>query len=199
MTSHPASEAWSQSITRESGSLISQNFLAACLLQFEIRKQRHNKRQHQLWTRLSPIRHQPATMSNSTAVVKASDAEVVPVDPAQTLKACKALVAHIKKTAAQPREDGKKDLLADEESAIAETPIWLTLTTKKHIHDSHRMCWSSSSQRPSPRPSKLTQPVRPRSPTWQDRPPTPAQHRRRHQHLPDHRRSPAVLQEPRRR
>ncbi|KAL2121309.1 hypothetical protein VTJ04DRAFT_5336 [Mycothermus thermophilus] len=78
-------------------------------------------------------------MSNSTAVVKASDAEVVPVDPAQTLKACKALVAHIKKTAAQPREDGKKDLLADEESTIAETPIWLTLTTKKHIHDSHRL------------------------------------------------------------
>lgn len=44
MASRPAAEALSQSIRRESGSLISQNFLAACLLQFEIRKQRHNKR-----------------------------------------------------------------------------------------------------------------------------------------------------------
>jgi ribosome biogenesis protein UTP30 len=61
------------------------------------------------------------------------------VDPEQTLKACKALVAHIKKAAAQPRDDGKQNLLADEESTVAETPVWLTLTTKKHIHDSHRM------------------------------------------------------------
>ncbi|KAL2153713.1 hypothetical protein VTH82DRAFT_4868 [Thermothelomyces myriococcoides] len=77
-------------------------------------------------------------MSNSTAVTKASDA-TVPVDPEQTLKACKALVSHIKKTAAAPRSDGKQNLLADEESTIGETPIWLTLTTKKHIHDSHRL------------------------------------------------------------
>jgi len=77
-------------------------------------------------------------MSKSTAVTKASDASV-PVDPEQTLKACKALVAHIKKTASEPRDDGKPNLLADEETTIAETPVWLTLTTKKHIHDSHRM------------------------------------------------------------
>jgi ribosome biogenesis protein UTP30 len=77
-------------------------------------------------------------MSKSTAVTKAPDAPV-PVDPEQTLKACKALVAHIKKAAAQPRDDGKQNLLADEESTVAETPVWLTLTTKKHIHDSHRM------------------------------------------------------------
>jgi hypothetical protein len=85
-------------------------------------------------------RHNPqfATMSKSTTVTKASDASV-PVDPEQTLKACKALVAHIKKSAAQPRDDGKQNLLADEESTVAETPVWLTLTTKKHIHDSHRM------------------------------------------------------------
>ncbi|KAL2143748.1 hypothetical protein VTI28DRAFT_10045 [Corynascus sepedonium] len=77
-------------------------------------------------------------MSKSTAVTKASDASV-PVDPEQTLKACKALVAHIKKTASEPRDDGKPNLLADEETTIAETPVWLTLTTKKHIHDSHRL------------------------------------------------------------
>jgi len=77
-------------------------------------------------------------MSKSTAVTKASDASI-PVDPEQTLKACKALVAHIKKAAAEPRNDGKQNLLADEESTVAETPVWLTLTTKKHIHDSHRL------------------------------------------------------------
>lgn len=76
-------------------------------------------------------------MTNSTAVTKASEA-VVPVDPEQTLKACKALVAHIKKSAAEPRQDGKQNLLADEETTVAETPVWLTLTTKKHIHDSNR-------------------------------------------------------------
>ena len=76
-------------------------------------------------------------MSPSKAVAKTSDA-VVPVSPDQTLRACKALVAHIKKAAAAPRDDGKQNLLADEESTIAETPVWLTLTTKKHIHDSHR-------------------------------------------------------------
>lgn len=40
---------------------------------------------------------------------------------------------------AAPSASGKQNLLADEESTVAETPIWLTLTTKKHIHDSHRL------------------------------------------------------------
>ncbi|KAK3899658.1 ribosomal protein L1p/L10e family-domain-containing protein [Staphylotrichum tortipilum] len=82
-------------------------------------------------------------MSKSTTIAKAPDAAVtvatVTVDPEQTLKACKALVAHIKKAAAAPRDDGKQNLLADEESTVAETPVWLTLTTKKHIHDSNRL------------------------------------------------------------
>ncbi|KXX79734.1 Ribosomal L1 domain-containing protein 1 [Madurella mycetomatis] len=77
-------------------------------------------------------------MSQSKAVVKAAES-VVPVNSEQTLKACKALVAHVKKAATAPRADGKQNLLADEESTVAETPVWLTLTTKKHIHDSHRL------------------------------------------------------------
>lgn len=85
-------------------------------------------------------------MSKSTAVAKSPDA-LVPVDPDQTLKACTALVAHIKKSAAAPRDDGKQNLLADEETTIAETPVWLTLTTKKHIHDSHRMSLECSPPR----------------------------------------------------
>jgi hypothetical protein len=105
-------------------------------------------------------------MSKSTAVAKASDA-AVPVDPEQTLKACKALVAHIKKSAAAPRDDGKQNLLADAESTVAETPVWLTLTTKKHIHDSHRMsnhqpysaascaCITTSRAPTGPRPRRI--------------------------------------------
>jgi ribosome biogenesis protein UTP30 len=79
-------------------------------------------------------------MSNSTAVAKASDASVSLLKSDQTLKASKALVAHIKKAVATPRASGKQDLLADEESTVAETPIWLTCTTKNHITDSHRKC-----------------------------------------------------------
>lgn len=92
-------------------------------------------------------------MTNSTAVTKASEA-AVPVDPEQTLKACKALVAHIKKSAAEPRQDGKQNLLADEETTVAETPVWLTLTTKKHIHDSNR-----TSKPPSPALSVAASPM----------------------------------------
>ncbi|KAK4227577.1 ribosomal protein L1p/L10e family-domain-containing protein [Podospora fimiseda] len=77
-------------------------------------------------------------MSPSIAAAKATETSV-PVNPEQTLKACKALVAHIKKAAAAPPKDGKQNLLADEESVVAETPVWLTLTTKNHIHDSNRL------------------------------------------------------------
>jgi len=55
----------------------------------------------------------------------------------QTLKASKALLSHIKKAAAA-KTDTKPNLLADEDSAFAETPIWLTITTKKHIHETQR-------------------------------------------------------------
>jgi ribosome biogenesis protein UTP30 len=62
--------------------------------------------------------------------------DVLPLD--QILKASKALLAHIKKAASQ--DDGvKKNLLADPDAPQAETPIWLTLTTKRHIKDSARL------------------------------------------------------------
>lgn len=57
----------------------------------------------------------------------------------QTLKASKALLSHIKKAAANPDSDKKQNLLADEETTIAQTPIWLTLTTKSHINDTSRL------------------------------------------------------------
>ncbi|TDZ17263.1 putative ribosome biogenesis protein [Colletotrichum orbiculare MAFF 240422] len=62
------------------------------------------------------------------------------IDPEQTLKASKALLAHIKKAALQKTEEsGKKNLLADPEDDVAQSPVWLTLTTKRHIVDSARL------------------------------------------------------------
>lgn len=60
----------------------------------------------------------------------------------QTLKASKALLAHIQKTAQQKSEDptaapAKTNLLQEDE--LEETPIWLTLTTKRHIADKNRL------------------------------------------------------------
>ena len=58
----------------------------------------------------------------------------------QVLKAGRALLAHIKKAFETQQTDSKKqDLLGDAEDVIAETPVWLTITTKRHIHNSHRL------------------------------------------------------------
>jgi ribosome biogenesis protein UTP30 len=56
------------------------------------------------------------------------------------LKAARALVAHIKKTAKEKAAaSAKKSLLDDPDDegsgSVADTPIWLTLTTKRHIHE----------------------------------------------------------------
>lgn len=58
------------------------------------------------------------------------------------LKASKALLAHIKKAASsQDGADGSKkpNLLADPDVPYSETPVWLTLTTKRHVRDSARL------------------------------------------------------------
>lgn len=57
------------------------------------------------------------------------------------MKASKALLAHIKKTAEETASSSnKKNLLdasdGDQSLSVAETPVWLTVTTKRHIHDS---------------------------------------------------------------
>jgi ribosome biogenesis protein UTP30 len=54
------------------------------------------------------------------------------------LKASKALLAHIKKAAKESSEEStKRNLLEDEDDE--ETPVWLTLTTKRHIADKARL------------------------------------------------------------
>lgn len=58
--------------------------------------------------------------------------------PLQTLKASKALLAHIKKAAKETSEEStKRNLLEDDDED--ETPVWLTLTTKRHIADKARL------------------------------------------------------------
>jgi ribosome biogenesis protein UTP30 len=65
------------------------------------------------------------------------------VDPDQTLKASKALLAHMKKASKEKAEKAeKKNLLdadSDGETTLNEQPVWLTLTTKRHISDSSRL------------------------------------------------------------
>ncbi|KUJ17047.1 ribosomal protein L1 [Mollisia scopiformis] len=71
----------------------------------------------------------------------------------QTLKASKALLSHIQSSAAElTKSSGKQSLLPtedDDEEAddSLSTPIWLTLTTKKHITDTKRL-----------KPSRITVP-----------------------------------------
>lgn len=91
----------------------------------------------------------PKASKESKAVVKESPKAVTKapkpvgpeVDPEQALRASKALLAHIKKASAQPTTTGKKNLLdeIEPEGSLADTPIWLTLTTKRHIADTHRL------------------------------------------------------------
>ena len=72
--------------------------------------------------------------ASSEMTLRSQDAALTTVDPDQTLKASKALLAFIKK---QKETSDKKDLLEDESGS--ETPIWLTLTTKRFISDTQRL------------------------------------------------------------
>ncbi|QPG97727.1 hypothetical protein C2857_006775 [Epichloe festucae Fl1] len=71
----------------------------------------------------------------------AGSSALTSIDPDQTLKASKALLAHIKKAAKQSAIDApKRNLLGDEDGGDHEdTPVWLTLTTKRHIADKTRL------------------------------------------------------------
>ncbi|KAK7957154.1 electron transfer flavoprotein alpha-subunit [Apiospora aurea] len=80
-------------------------------------------------------------MAPAKDMVLRSDSQVVaPVSPEQTLKASKALLVHMKKaTKDKAASATKKNLLEDDESAANETPIWMTVTTKRHITDNNRL------------------------------------------------------------
>jgi ribosome biogenesis protein UTP30 len=86
-------------------------------------------------------------MALTTHAAKVSKSETpYQLDPEQTLKASKALLAHLRKETERLQAfASKKDLLkADADSEEDEedqdtTPIWLTLTTKQHIVDKNRL------------------------------------------------------------
>uniref|UniRef100_A0A0B7JM66 Ribosomal protein L1 n=1 Tax=Bionectria ochroleuca TaxID=29856 RepID=A0A0B7JM66_BIOOC len=81
-------------------------------------------------------------MALSKEVASLGDNALATIDSAQTLKASKALIAHIKKASKEKaQESTKRNLLDDEggEEAAEETPIWLTLTTKRHVVDKARL------------------------------------------------------------
>ncbi|PHH61634.1 hypothetical protein CDD81_8098 [Ophiocordyceps australis] len=71
----------------------------------------------------------------------AASKDVVQIDPDQTLKASRALLAHIKEAAKDGANNGnKRNLLAQDENDVAsETPVWLTISTKRHIVDKARL------------------------------------------------------------
>ncbi|KAG8417562.1 proteasome-interacting protein cic1 [Metarhizium acridum] len=77
-------------------------------------------------------------MAPSKEVAVVGSNALASIDPDQTLKASKALLAHIKKAAKETsKESTKRNLLEDEDEE--DTPIWLTLTTKRHIADKARL------------------------------------------------------------
>ncbi|KAF5235246.1 hypothetical protein FAUST_7211 [Fusarium austroamericanum] len=77
-------------------------------------------------------------MAPSKEVVATGSAAVAVIDPDQTLKASKALLAHIKKASKQKADESeKRNLLEDQDSE--KIPIWLNLTTKRHIVDKARL------------------------------------------------------------
>ena len=82
--------------------------------------------------------------SKKTAVVAKAAASSSPyqLDASQTLRATKALVRKIQSdAAAKSASDKKESLLADADSDDAndDVPVWLVLTTKKHIVDKKRL------------------------------------------------------------
>lgn len=98
--------------------------------------------------------HVSATMARSKAVTKkaektadaplttkATNGTPYQLDPAQVERAAKALVAHMKKHAEKKDEEAAVKNLADDEDEAEENdqPIFLNVTTKKHISDSNNL------------------------------------------------------------
>ncbi|KAK7418019.1 proteasome-interacting protein cic1 [Neonectria magnoliae] len=78
-------------------------------------------------------------MAPSKEVAATGEAALTSINPDQTLKASKALLAHIKKAAKQKSEESAKRNLLEDDDEPLNTPIWLTLTTKRHIADKARL------------------------------------------------------------
>ncbi|KAI0490037.1 electron transfer flavoprotein alpha-subunit [Xylaria cf. heliscus] len=77
----------------------------------------------------------------SSQVTLRSDAAPSLLEPEKTLRASKALVAHMKSEAEKAAANAsKKDLLGDDDvGAIGEAPVFVTFTTKRHLTDSRNL------------------------------------------------------------
>ncbi|KAF2639474.1 ribosomal protein L1 [Massarina eburnea CBS 473.64] len=71
---------------------------------------------------------------------KAQNGSPYQLDPVQVERAATALVAHMKKHAQSKEETaGKKSLAADEDAEDHDDPIFLSVSTKQHVHDTSRL------------------------------------------------------------
>ncbi|KAI0967075.1 electron transfer flavoprotein alpha-subunit [Xylaria arbuscula] len=77
----------------------------------------------------------------TSQVTLRSDSAASLLEPEKTLRASKALVAHLKSEAEKKAASAsKKELLADdEEGSLAETPVFVTFTTKRHLTESRNL------------------------------------------------------------
>lgn len=80
-----------------------------------------------------------ALQTTTKNAVQAASGSPYQLDPAQTLRAANALLKKMQSDfAARSNSSGKQDLLEDSEEE-QEEPIWLCVTTKKHILDKKRL------------------------------------------------------------
>ncbi|KAM0712502.1 hypothetical protein Q7P37_011599 [Cladosporium fusiforme] len=83
-----------------------------------------------------------APSKTTTTVAKVASSSPYQLNPEQTLRATKALVRKIQSDAATESSNQKKENLladADSEDAEDEVPVWLIMTTKKHVVDKKRL------------------------------------------------------------
>ncbi|KAI1349611.1 electron transfer flavoprotein alpha-subunit [Xylaria sp. FL0043] len=86
----------------------------------------------------------------SSQVTLRSDSAASLLEPEKTLRASKALVAHLKSEAEKKAATAeKKELLADDDDvgSLGETPVFVTFTTKRHLTESRNL-----------KPTKITTP-----------------------------------------
>jgi ribosome biogenesis protein UTP30 len=80
-------------------------------------------------------------VANVPLTTKVSNGTPYQLDPAQVERAAIALVSHMKQHAkVKSEKDGKQSLVADEDEAQGgEDPIYLSVSTKQHVHDTSRL------------------------------------------------------------
>ncbi|KAJ4364660.1 proteasome-interacting protein cic1 [Neocucurbitaria cava] len=79
--------------------------------------------------------------ADAPLTTKATNGTPYQLDPSQVERAAKALVAHMKKHVEEKEEEAAVKNLADDEDEAGENdqPIFLNVSTKKHVSDSNRL------------------------------------------------------------